>query len=1005
VEPGVVADNSTPPPTPTNPPSSSSPRDKILDAILRLVGNNIPRDWIFEFSWEQLRKIYNDALIGRDGEPDPHNDAADANPVEPAEVPVEPDAADDVPVIRPEEEKLVDRLWRDVTMVLSTNPDIWRGRYNDPDVKCSSDDFRLVAELMRANGRRLERGDFRDFVAAVVFGIIPPNARPELVDAVESKEEKSVGSYHRNDQVFDQVNDEADDWRGSLLSDWAELPDRDHARVPLAEFFPEIDDDAIQFDADDNFLLDSDVEPMLKPLTIYPLQPMFAETDDDDKCPLLLAIVRAQDEDPKLDVGLVDVLTNGLTVGMRSEPPHGRSYNLRLEGEQASEQLNYIQSMIDADVLVEIPEEDRGEIKMEMPLFFITEQHGLQPPKLRLITDARKLNERITDNRRLKYYDHDYFRRWAKKQKWAASVDLANAFWNIPLSHRLRRYCCCRINGTPYCFTRMFFGLSIAPVIMHRLGETIRRLVVIEGRRRGVPIELGDITRYADDFVIGGGTEEECQMRLNLFREVLEELQLGFNPDKVVHPTQRIHHLGAEWNLAAGTAKIETYNVATYRVRLLMALFKNRLKVTKRDVEVLIGRLTWTTRVNPRKLHYLYPLYAFLHGKNNRVDELPSAMNEDEVLMKPMIRRLIRLLATLSGTSFHNESVVYDPTPNEPVEIKRAIVFTDASIGQTGVIICYADTIDLNRVVGDMTRAVIVAQRIGAEFGEERPIYWYEGIAVVNAIAFLSELNVSRATIYCDNSVIVAPTKSGRARTLIGQAVLMMLEAANDDGHFYELKQIASELNPADIPSRCTLPVAQDLVMMSASDTKSTEFDTKQAKLLSVMLATALDFAALVWPSQLCRASNAIAYSNPFLTLSTWLFDGIVRSDPGDLGDQLNKSWTDWLSDEDWIWGGRDPPEEFKDDWLAMTIDQCLSNSAIDAVRSTKNDAARLRRERNLPATTWKKIASTIVTRSKMRYSKEERLMKIKEQEEERKFRTIMLRLQEKENLQFDEAG
>jgi hypothetical protein len=132
------------------------------------------------------------------------------------------------------------------------------------------------------------------------------------------------------------------------------------------------------------------------------------------------------------------------------------------------------------------------------------------------------------------------------KNKWAASLDLKDAYLHVPILPADQRWLRFQVQGQTFEFVCLPFGLSTAP----RVFTLMVRAVVAYLRRRGV-----NLCTYLDDWLVYGETRLST---LNHLRLVVREVQrLGFvinGPKSSFIPTQLPLYLGAQLDLVKGRA-------------------------------------------------------------------------------------------------------------------------------------------------------------------------------------------------------------------------------------------------------------------------------------------------------------------------------------------------------------------------------------------------------------------------------------------------------------------
>ena len=93
--------------------------------------------------------------------------------------------------------------------------------------------------------------------------------------------------------------------------------------------------------------------------------------------------------------------------------------------------------------------------------------------KVRPVMDYRELNSHITAHTAEADVCAEQLRRWRRRGKDVAIVDLRRAYLQLHMDERLWPFQTVVVNGRRHCLTRMGFGLSVAPEIMRSVVKTI----------------------------------------------------------------------------------------------------------------------------------------------------------------------------------------------------------------------------------------------------------------------------------------------------------------------------------------------------------------------------------------------------------------------------------------------------------------------------------------------------------------------------------------------------
>ena len=217
--------------------------------------------------------------------------------------------------------------------------------------------------------------------------------------------------------------------------------------------------------------------------------------------------------------------------------------------------------------------------------------------EIRIIHDAsrpvgKNLNSYV-DYDHCQYTSIDEVTSLLKPNGWMAKVDLRHAYRSVPISQDSwsgtgLKWKFSDTNRPTYMYdTRLPFGASPSPGIFQKLTKSVTRML----KRRGFKA----ICVYIDDFIIIADTYSEC---LAAFKELLSILlKLGFSISwrKVVPPTQCLTFLGIEINSIKETISMPSDKLSSLKDDIVTWI--DRKKATKREMQQLIGKLNWATKV------------------------------------------------------------------------------------------------------------------------------------------------------------------------------------------------------------------------------------------------------------------------------------------------------------------------------------------------------------------------------------------------------------------------
>ena len=198
---------------------------------------------------------------------------------------------------------------------------------------------------------------------------------------------------------------------------------------------------------------------------------------------------------------------------------------------------------------------------------------------------------------------------------WAASVDLKDAYFHIPLNRRSRRFLRFGWKKKLYQFLVLPFGLSTAPFVF----TMVTKPIVAFLRSRGIRVLF-----YLDDILVIGKTKEECEKNLKVVLDLLQSLGFLINWKKSnLVPSQRFLFLGLLWDSTLGQICLPQNKLLNLQ-RLARSMAK--IPPTCHGLQVLLGHMTASIPAVPLIRLYARPLqrdlaavYSFPHQSKLRV--------------------------------------------------------------------------------------------------------------------------------------------------------------------------------------------------------------------------------------------------------------------------------------------------------------------------------------------------------------------------------------------------
>ena len=240
---------------------------------------------------------------------------------------------------------------------------------------------------------------------------------------------------------------------------------------------------------------------------------------------------------------------------------------------------------------------------------------------------------------------------------WAASVDLKDAYFHIPLNRRSRRFLRFGWKKKLYQFLVLPFGLSTAPFIF----TMVTRPIIAFLRSRGIRVLF-----YLNDILVIGKTKEECEKNLKTVLDLLQSLGFLINWKKSnLAPSQRFLFLGLLWDSTLGQICLPQDKLWNLQ-RLARSM--SILPPTCHGLQVLLGHMTASIPAIPLIRLYARPLQRDLKA----VYTLPQ-QSKLRVTLSQMAKDSLRWICSLD---LHHCQAPMWPLVAEDCDLE---VSTDAS--------------------------------------------------------------------------------------------------------------------------------------------------------------------------------------------------------------------------------------------------------------------------------------------------------------------------------------
>ncbi|RMC20852.1 hypothetical protein DUI87_01705 [Hirundo rustica rustica] len=215
----------------------------------------------------------------------------------------------------------------------------------------------------------------------------------------------------------------------------------------------------------------------------------------------------------------------------------------------------------------------------------------------RLTVDCRALNEvtpplsaAVPDMLELQYELE------SKTAKWYATIDIANAFFSIPLAAECRPQFAFTWRGVQYTWNRLPQGWKHSPTICHGLIQT--------ALEKG---EAPEHLQYIDDIIVWGNTAAEVFEKGKKILQILLEAGFAIKKSKVKGPAHEIQFLGVKWQDGWRQIPTEVINKIT-----AMSPPTN-----KKETQAFLGTIGFWRMHIPEYSQIVSPLYLVTRKKND----------------------------------------------------------------------------------------------------------------------------------------------------------------------------------------------------------------------------------------------------------------------------------------------------------------------------------------------------------------------------------------------------
>ena len=168
--------------------------------------------------------------------------------------------------------------------------------------------------------------------------------------------------------------------------------------------------------------------------------------------------------------------------------------------------------------------------------------------------------------------------------------------------------------------TTFCFGARKSPAHFNRITKAIKRMMV----RRGYQCSV-----FLDDFLIYEESFAKCAASLQTLIALLRSLGFRINWKKVCDPCQTIVYLGVE--ISTTENKLSLDPAKTNQLLQDISAMTQRKRVSKKQVQIMAGKLSWASTVHCWGRAYMSSLFRAIRQLNKSDHKMivTTAMQED----------------------------------------------------------------------------------------------------------------------------------------------------------------------------------------------------------------------------------------------------------------------------------------------------------------------------------------------------------------------------------------
>ncbi|RMC20554.1 hypothetical protein DUI87_01405 [Hirundo rustica rustica] len=247
----------------------------------------------------------------------------------------------------------------------------------------------------------------------------------------------------------------------------------------------------------------------------------------------------------------------------------------------------------------------------------------------------------------------------SKAAKWYATIDIANAFFSIPLAAECRPQFAFTWRGVQYTWNRLPQGWKHSPTICHGLTQA--------ALEKG---EAPEHLQYIDDIIVWENTAMEVFEKGEKIIQILLKAGFAIKQSKVKGPAREIQFLGVKWQDGQRQIPTEVINKITAMSP----------PTSKKETQAFLGAIGFWRMHIPEYSQIVSPLYLVTRKKNNFhwgpeqqqafaqiKQEIAHAVALSPVRMGPDVKNVLYSAAGKNGLSWSLWQKVPGETRGRPL--------------------------------------------------------------------------------------------------------------------------------------------------------------------------------------------------------------------------------------------------------------------------------------------------------------------------------------------------